>query len=176
YAVVGDLEGYLYFMNLNDGVIDCKIEVDSSPIYVAPLVVGNCLAVYTSSGRIELLCYDPIDIVINKKRFTDLELVTGNTAAIIASKAMSENVSGATSKEALAQRREEARKLVAKIEAQQRAVEQQYREYQRQKAEYERKVKEYEARKREELSGYGLMPEAGVKSDTEEEFVEDDSQ
>ena len=55
-------------------------------------------------------------------------------------------------------------------------MEAEYREYQRRKAEYEKQVKEYERKKREELSGFGLMPGAGVKSDSDVEFVEDDSE
>ena len=163
YAVVGDLEGYLYFMNLNNGVIEYKIQISSSPIYVAPLV--------------DVLYYDPIDIVIPKKRYTDLEMVTGNTAALIAAQAMSPTAAGSgVTQEDLEKRRAEARKIVAQIEAQQRAAEAQYREYQRQKAEYERRVAEYEKKKREALSGYGLMPDSGIKSDSDEEYVEDDSE
>ena len=177
YAVVGDLEGYLYFMNLNNGVIESKIQLSSSPIYVAPLVAGNCLVVYSSSGAVDVLYYDPIDIVIPKKRYTDLEMVTGNTAALIAAQAMSPTAAGSgVTQEDLEKRRAEARKIVAQIEAQQRAAEAQYREYQRQKAEYERRVAEYEKKKREALSGYGLMPDSGIKSDSDEEYVEDDSE
>lgn len=173
YAVVGDLEGYVYFMNLNDGVIDSKIKVSSSPIYVAPFIVGNCLVVYSSDGSVDLICYDPIDMVQPKKRFTDLEKISGITSALIASKAMTENLGiGTSTREAIEQRREEARKLVAQIQAQERAIEAQIREYQRQKTEYEKRVAEYEKKQREELSGYGLMPSAGVKSEDDEEFIE----
>lgn len=177
YAVVGDYEGYLYFINLNDGVIDSMIKISGSPIHVAPLIAGNCIVVYSASGSVDVIYYDPIDIVVPKKRFTDLELVTGNTAALIAAQALTPSVGGSgISKEDLEKRREEARKLVAQIEAQQRAAEAQYREYQRQKAEYERRVAEYEKQKREALSGYGLMPDSGIKSDNDEEYVEDDSE
>ena len=39
-----------------------------------------------------------------------------------------------------------------------------------------RRVAEYEKKKREALSGYGLMPDSGIKSDSDEEYVEDDSE
>lgn len=176
FAVVGDLEGYIYFISLQNGHIYTKISVSSDPIYVAPLVAGNCLVVYSSSGSVDVFCFDPINLVIAKKRYTDMEQVTGNTAALIAAQSMSsmEGASGIT-KEDLEKRRAEARKIVAQIEAQQRQMEEQYREYQRRKAEYERQVREYEKQKREELSGYGLV-QGGDKSDLDEEFVEDDSQ
>ena len=104
-------------------------------------------------------------------------MVTGNTAALIAAQAMSPTAAGSgVTQEELEKRRAEARKIVAQIEAQQRAAEAQYREYQRQKAEYERRVAEYEKKKREALSGYGLMPDSGIKSDSDEEYVEDDSE
>lgn len=70
-------------------------------------------------------------------------MVTGNTAALIAAQAMSPTAAGSgVTQEDLEKRRAEARKIVAQIEAQQRAAEAQYREYQRQKAEYERRVAE----------------------------------
>ena len=98
---------------------------------------------------------------------------SGITSALIASKAMTENLGiGTSTREAIEQRREEARKLVAQIQAQERAIEAQIREYQRQKTEYEKRVAEYEKKQREELSGYGLMPSAGVKSEDDEEFIE----
>lgn len=172
YAVVGDLEGYVYFINLNDGIIDAKIQVGDEPIYVQPIVVGNCLVIYSSSGRLEVVCYDPIDIVIAKKRFTDIEQVTGNTTALIAASTMSSDVSSGVSKGELEKRRAEARRIVAEIDRRQREAEAQYREYLRQKAEYEKRVAEYEKQKREQLSGFGLMPEAGVKSDDDVEYVE----
>ena len=77
-------------------------------------------------------------------------------------------------KEDLEKRRAEARKIVAQIEAQERAQRARYEEYQRQKAEYERRVKEYEKQRREQLSGYGLSVDEGVKSDSDDEFVEVD--
>ncbi|NLK85448.1 MAG: PQQ-binding-like beta-propeller repeat protein [Aeromonadales bacterium] len=177
YAVVGDLEGYIYFINLNNGQIESKVEISGSdPIYVAPIVAGNCIVVYCSSGAVEVLCYDPANIVMPKKRFTDLELVIGNTAALVAANAMSPLSAGGVTKEDLEKRRAQARQIVAQIEAHQRQMEAQYREYQRQKAEYEKRVAEYEKQKREQLSGFGVMPEAGVKSDNDVEFVEEDSE
>ena len=174
YAVVGDLEGFIYFINLNDGLIDSKISIGSDPIYVAPLVVGNCLVVYSSSGSVDVLCYDPIDIVIPKKRFTDLEQVTGNAAALIAAQAMSPAATGGVTKDDLEKRREEARKLVAQIQSRERQIEAQYREYLRQKAEYEKRVAEYEKQRREQLQSYGLDPDSGVSSDNDIEIVESD--
>lgn len=96
-------------------------------------------------------------------------MVTGNTAALIAADALDSNfgASGIT-QEQLEERRAQARKLVAQIEASEREAERRYREYLQQKAEYERKVKEYEEEKRKALSGFGLAPEAGIKSDEDE--------
>lgn len=177
YVVVGDLEGYVYFLNLNNGKIMTKISVSSDPIYVAPLVVGNSLVVYSSSGDVDVFCYDPQRLVVAKKNYTDAEAVSGNAAALMAAQSMKPQITGSgITEEALEKRRAEARKIVAQIESQQRRIEAEYREYQRRKAEYEKQVKEYERKKREELSGFGLMPSAGVKSDSDVEFVEDDSE
>ncbi len=176
-VVVGDYEGYVYFLNLNNGKILSKISVSDDPIYVAPLIVGNNLVVYSSSGDVDVYNYDPQRLVIAKKEYNDAEAVSGNAAALTAAQSMKPTLSGSgITEEALEKRRAEARKLVAQIESQQRRMENEYREYQRRKAEYERQVKEYERKKREELTGFGLMPDAGVKSDSDVEFVEDDSE
>lgn len=169
FVVVGDYEGYVYFINLNTGKIASKIQIGEEPIYLAPIVVGNCIVIYSSNGSVNVYCYDPSGIVIAKKRYNDLEMVTGNTAALIAADALDSNfgASGIT-QEQLEERRAQARKLVAQIEASEREAERRYREYLQQKAEYERKVKEYEEEKRKALSGFGLAPEAGIKSDEDE--------
>ena len=133
--------------------------------------------VYSSSGDVDVFCFDPQNIVIAKKNYTDAEAVSGNAAALVAAQSMKPQITGSgITEEALEKRRAEARKIVAQIESQQRRMEAEYREYQRRKAEYEKQVKEYERKKREELSGFGLMPSAGVKSDSDVEFVEDDSE
>ena len=176
YVVVGDYEGYIYFISLDTGKIETKLDHSVSPIYVAPLISGNNIILCPSDGRIEVYRYDPQNIVAAKQQYNELERTSGTASAIIASHAMSATSGGGVTEELLEQRRAEARRIVAQIDAQQRRAEAQYREYQRRKAEYERQVKAYEAKKREELSGFGLAPDAGVKSDSDVEFVEDDSQ
>ena len=175
-VVVGDYEGYVYFLDLENGNILTKIEVSSSPIYVAPLVYGSNLIVYSSSGTIESLHYDPVGLVASKQAYIEAEHSAGTSAALMAAKNIAPLNQGVVTKEALEKRRAEARQLVARIDAQQRRMEAEYREYQRRKAEYERRVKEYEKEKRERLSGYGLMVGEGVKSNSKSEFVEEGSE
>ena len=59
YAVVGDYEGYLYFLDMNDGSIDYMDRVDSSGIYNASYVKNGKLYVLAKDGT--LACYSYAD-------------------------------------------------------------------------------------------------------------------
>ena len=52
YVVVGDFEGYLHFINRSNGVIEGRVQIDSSGLYVQPVVVGDKLLVQTRSGTL----------------------------------------------------------------------------------------------------------------------------
>ncbi|MBM7073719.1 outer membrane protein assembly factor BamB [Shewanella sp. 202IG2-18] len=52
YIVVGDFEGYLHFINRSTGVIEGRVQIDSSGLYVQPVVVGDKLLVQTRSGKL----------------------------------------------------------------------------------------------------------------------------
>ena len=52
YVVVGDFEGYLHFINRSTGVIDGRIQIDSSGLYVQPVVVGDKLLVQSRNGKL----------------------------------------------------------------------------------------------------------------------------
>lgn len=50
YIVVGDFEGYLHVMNINDGSLVARRKTDGSPIKTAPVVMGDGALVQTSDG------------------------------------------------------------------------------------------------------------------------------
>lgn len=52
YLVVGDFEGYLHFINRSTGVLEGRVQIDSSGLYVQPVVVGDKLLVQTRSGKL----------------------------------------------------------------------------------------------------------------------------
>lgn len=52
YVVVGDIEGYLHWMDRADGRFVARIRVDSSGILSPPLVHGNTLYVLTRDGEL----------------------------------------------------------------------------------------------------------------------------
>ncbi|MFM2486466.1 outer membrane protein assembly factor BamB [Celerinatantimonas yamalensis] len=52
YVLVGDQEGYLYWISRDSGHFVAKIKVDSSGLYVAPVVTDNLIIVQTRSGRL----------------------------------------------------------------------------------------------------------------------------
>ena len=172
YAVVGDFEGYLYFLNLATGVIEGMFDLDSSAILTAPKVIGGNLLVSFADGSVDLVSYDPNGLARTKSALASDALAFGRASAKLKPSSLSDYSIGLT-EEQLQERRQHAIALVAKIEAQQRAAEAQIAEYNRRKAEYERQKKAYEEQRRKELSGFGIMP--GVKSHEEETSQDDTS-
>lgn len=177
YVVVGDLEGYVYFLNLADGRIVAKLDTDETPIYTAPKVVGSDVLIQTSGGDLECLRYDPSGQARSKLMAQTQELAAAGAGLDFGNPGGIYGVHGLTA-EQLQQRRAEANRIVSQIEAHERAQAAQEREYRRQKAEYERRKAEYEAavkkaeaERRAEVSGFGIVP--GVKSDSTNKVEED---
>ena len=54
YAVVGDMEGYVYFLDLGTGRIVFMDSTDDSPVTAAPLVTANGVLVQTSGSDLYL--------------------------------------------------------------------------------------------------------------------------
>ncbi|MDO2947370.1 outer membrane protein assembly factor BamB [Aeromonas simiae] len=55
YVVVGDVEGYLYWLDRFDGTIKAMQELDSSGLYAAPLVDGGTLYIQSRGGKLYAL-------------------------------------------------------------------------------------------------------------------------
>lgn len=55
YVVVGDFEGYLHWMSKDDGTIVARHHVDSSGIYVTPIVHEGLLYVQSRDGDLEVI-------------------------------------------------------------------------------------------------------------------------
>lgn len=51
-VVVGDLEGYVHWLDVNDGSIVARHRADSSRIMEAPIIVGSSLVVQSEDGRV----------------------------------------------------------------------------------------------------------------------------
>lgn len=51
-VVVGDFEGYLHFMDVDDGRFVARARVTSAPIPAAPIIVGPNLVVQAEDGRV----------------------------------------------------------------------------------------------------------------------------
>lgn len=173
YVVVGDFEGYLYFINLTTGTIESMYDLDSSALMTAPLVVNGNLLVFYADGSLELVRYDPNGQASAKALLAQNELNAGKALVKVPDNGLN-NISLGLTQEQLNARRRQAVNIVNQIEARQRQTEAQLAEYNRRKAEYERQKAEYEKqrqayeeRKRQELSGFGIMP--GVKSDLDEQ-------
>ncbi|MDR0933691.1 MAG: outer membrane protein assembly factor BamB [Burkholderiaceae bacterium] len=54
-VAVGDFEGYVHFLQKDDGAFAARIETDGSPVRAAPLVVGDRLVVQTVAGSLVAL-------------------------------------------------------------------------------------------------------------------------
>lgn len=162
YVVVGDMEGYLYFLNLSSGNIDSKISVGSSNVIGAPLVHNDKLYVFTKDGKLDCLMYDPLHIVNTKEILIEQTKAFAGVNTNLIAPGVGENgiyLSSVLTQDQLNQRRaaiikavkaQEARRNAA-IEAQRQAYEQRQRE-----------IEAYQKAQEEQLSGYGVMQ--GVKS------------
>ena len=53
--LVGDLEGYLHVLSLEDGQFIGRTKISSAPIRVAPVVADDKLVVYASDARLKVL-------------------------------------------------------------------------------------------------------------------------
>ncbi len=49
-AVVGDFEGFVHFLSLDDGSFVARVKTDGSPITAAPVIAANTLVVLTHDG------------------------------------------------------------------------------------------------------------------------------
>ncbi len=58
-VVVGDFEGYLHWLSLDDGHLIARHQVDSSGIRVAPVVINNVLYVRSKNGDLEAITLIP---------------------------------------------------------------------------------------------------------------------
>lgn len=172
YAVVGDYEGYIYFMDMADGSIDYMSRVDRSGVYGASQVKDGKLYVLANDGT--LACYSFADAQ-RESAARNVEQVNSEIKKRAAF-GLTLNHPGvfdggiyapsSVSREQLEARRNAIRKAVAQQEAhvaaQRRAAEQAARA----RAQYEAQRKAYEEERRERLSGFGIAP--GVRSEVEE--------
>ena len=184
YVVVGDLEGYLYFISLSDGTIAGKFEVDDSAIYTAPIVADGNLYVTTRDGDFVAYKYDPNGNAMVKELAISEVLDYAGVSVNMMRPGVGQGgiyAPGSMDKEQLLARRAAILQAAARAEAQQkaaiaaqrrayearrRAYEQQKREYEARVREYQERVKAYEEEQRRRLSGFGLMP--GVKSNADD--------
>ncbi|HTH59090.1 MAG TPA: outer membrane protein assembly factor BamB [Paraburkholderia sp.] len=51
-AVLGDYQGYVHFLSLDDGSFVARVKTDGSPITAAPVLAGNTLVVQTHDGNL----------------------------------------------------------------------------------------------------------------------------
>ncbi len=57
-VVVGDLDGYVHFLALDDGALVARIATDNSPIVATPRALGGGALVQTQTGTLALLRID----------------------------------------------------------------------------------------------------------------------
>ncbi|WP_126454107.1 outer membrane protein assembly factor BamB [Sulfuriflexus mobilis] len=55
YVVVADFEGYVHFINRNNGAFAARVRVGSSPIVAAPIVAGDTVFISSSAGELTAL-------------------------------------------------------------------------------------------------------------------------
>ncbi len=155
YVVVGDYEGYLYFMDLNNGSIEGMFGIDSSGIYIKPLLADGNLYVSSRDGDIECVSYDPSGLAFSKEAAR--RMASDYAALGVDLRAPGVGDTGIYAPDAISEadlmaRREAVIRAARQAEARQRASEAQMREYEQRRREYEQRIQE----ERERLSGFGI--------------------
>ena len=171
YAVVGDFEGYLYFINLQTGALECVYSLDGSGIYSAPLQADGNLYIQSRDGDLYCLNYDPAGTARAKELALNQAEAYAGVGVNLARPGVGSTgiyAPDAVTYEELMTRRQTVLRMAAQAEAQQRAAAAQRRAYEQRRAEYEARMKAIEEAERERLSGFGVMAGAGVKSDSAE--------
>ncbi len=157
YAVVGDYDGQLYFLSLDTGAIESKIDLDNTAIYVAPIVHNGLLYVIAKDGSLYCLDYDPAEISESKEAFIKIQKEYAGLGVNLMAPgvgAVGIYAPGGMSKAQLEERR---RHIINAVQAEAR----QKAEIDAQRRAYEKHIKEQKKR----LSGFGINPGAGVTSE-----------
>lgn len=172
YAVVGDYEGYVYFMDMADGSIDYMDNVDGSGIYGAAQVKDGRLYVLANDGTLACMQYADVTKDAQAKRVEHLNTMI----ALQAAQGLTLNHPGVydggiyaptgMSAEQLEARRSAIKRAVAQQEAQIAAQRRAAEEAAKARAEYEARLKAYEQERRERLSGFGIAP--GIRSEVDD--------
>lgn len=164
YVVVGDLEGFIYFISLQDGSLVYKEEIeDETPINSVVAANGN-LFVKTSDGDLSCLSYPQNGLTLSKEeQKLEHELLLGmdlNVALPGVGDQGGIYAPDSISYKELVARREA---IIKAVRANEQAI---ARAQAKAKAERERYIKEQEEAReaqRKRLSGFGIAP--GVSSE-----------
>lgn len=57
YLVVGDIEGYVHWVNKEDGEFVARVKIDDSPVLAAPITMNNTVYVYSQGGTLSAYTY-----------------------------------------------------------------------------------------------------------------------
>ena len=173
YAVVGDYEGYVYFLDMQDGSIDYMDELDSSGFYTAGQVDNGNLYMIARDGTLSCLRY------ADQSQNSSAALVEQTNYALLATAAQGLTLNhpgvyeggiyapSSMTAEQLEARRTAIRRAVAQQEAQIAAQRRAAAEAAKARAKYEARQKAFEEERRERLSGFGIAP--GVRAEMDDE-------
>ncbi len=59
--IVGDLEGYLHWLDKETGDISARTQIDSDPILTQPIISNNMLFAYSSGGTLSAYTYEGLE-------------------------------------------------------------------------------------------------------------------
>lgn len=173
YAVVGDFEGYVYFIDLQTGNIRYMDDLDSSAVNSAPQVYEGRVYVSTADGDIYCLSLPDNTGALRKEILARSELSSAGRRISLNSPGVRDSgiyLPNAMTQEELESRREAIKTAVARQEAQMAAQRRAYEKAVKERAEYEARVKAYEEERRKRLSGFGIS--TGIRSEIKEQQEE----
>jgi outer membrane protein assembly factor BamB len=73
YLVVGDLEGYLHFIDRSNGDVVGRIQVDDDGLYAQPLVVDDKIYVQGRSGKVAIVTLSKQEVTVEEDTVASAE-------------------------------------------------------------------------------------------------------
>lgn len=78
-VIVGDLEGYLHWLDKSTGAISGRVQIDDLPILTQPIISNDTLFAYSSGGTLAAFTYvgfEPVNVPVEIEVATEKETTT----------------------------------------------------------------------------------------------------
>lgn len=95
-VIIGDLEGYLHWLDKSTGTISGRVKIDSQPILTQPIISNDTLYAYSSGGTLAAFTYvgfEPVNVPVEKEVVADEEKIETESITSDTNQTVEETVS-----------------------------------------------------------------------------------